>query len=336
MDEPEKLLFFNDQSPGDVLMLTAALRDLHKTYPNRFITGVKTSCMPLWENNPYVTTLPEHDPVKVVHCKYPLIQTSNNRPEHFLHGFVDYLNKGLQLSIELTEFRGDLYLSEEERSATCPVELYAGTSMPFWIIVSGGKWDFTIKWWDHSRFQKVVDALVGKVLFVQVGDKRHFHPPLKNVIDLRGKTSLRDYIVLTYLSQGVLCPVTSAMHLAAAVPMRPGAGTLRPCVVVAGGREPPHWEAYPGHQYIHTVGMLPCCGAGGCWKCRTVPLNDGRPYDAPVALCSNVVHGILPKCMDMITPEDVIRRMEGYFTGGMARYLTREEVKILRAAGIWS
>ena len=137
--------------------------------------------------------------------------------------------------------------------------------------------------------------------------------------------------------------MTGVMHLAAAVPTKAGYARLRPCVVVAGGREPPHWESYPGHQFIHTIGMLPCCETGGCWRAKTVPLkraktvplDKGDKKDSPESLCKSVVDNRLPRCMDMITAADVIHRMEGYFNGGTARYLTPEEVSKVREARIW-
>jgi hypothetical protein len=86
-------------------------------------------------------------------------------------------------------------------------------------------------------------------------------------------------------------------------------------VVVAGGREPPQWEAYPHHQYIHTNGALPCCDNGGCWKSRVTALGDGDEKDEPEHLCTDVA-GHLPRCLDMITAADVIRRIEMYYEGG--------------------
>jgi len=256
--------------------------------------------------------------------------------------------------IQPAEFRGDIHLHREERRWMSQVHEITGEDTPFWIIVAGGKRDFTIKWWDVRRWQAVVDHFRGRIQFVQVGEAGHHHPALSGVIDLRGKADLRQLVRLVYHAQGVLCPVTSLMHLAAAVPMkgarasspqsRKGNGNHpspqnRPCVVVAGGREPPHWEAYPHHQFIHTNGQLLCCDHGGCWKARTVPLGDGDEKDAPSQLCVDVVpsgqaadtqHSTfttqppppLPRCMDMITAEEVILRIEGYFTGGAARYLT--------------
>ena len=172
----------------------------------------------------------------------------------------------------------------------------------------------------------MVDHFRGKVLFVQVGEKGHVHEGLKGVIDLRGKTDLRQMVRLVYHAQGVLCGVTMAMHLAAAVEVKGGKPKNRPCVVVAGGREPPQWEAYPHHQFIHTVGSLLCCDNGGCWKSRTVALGDGDAKDRPENLCVDVVKN-LPRCMDMITAQDVIRRIEMYFNGGAVSYLTPEQVR---------
>lgn len=80
------------------------------------------------------------------------------------------------------------------------------------------------------------------------------------------------------------------------------------------------WEAYPHYQYIHTNGALACCDHGGCWKSRTVPLHDGDEKDQNC--CVDVV-GSLPRCMDMITAEEVIRRIGFYFQGGVCRYLDR-------------
>jgi ADP-heptose:LPS heptosyltransferase len=300
-----RLILRNFQSPGDIVMLTAAVRDLHRAHPGAFATDVRTSCPALWENNPYLTPLDESDPdVEIVECHYPLIDRCNDVPCHFLHGFVSYLNETLGLQIRVTEFKGDIHLSDHDRS---------GTFDPFWLIVSGGKLDYTVKWWDPARYQQVVDHFRGRIQFVQVGERGHHHPPLAGVVDLRGDTDLRQLVRLMYHADGALSPISLLMHLAAAVETAPGKPRHRPCVVVAGGREPPHWTAYPHHQFIHTVGALRCCDNGGCWKSRTLPLGDGDYKDGE--LCVDVVEA-LPRCMDMITAQEVIRRIELYYQGG--------------------
>ncbi len=378
-----KLILKNFQSPGDIVMLTAAVRDLRRNNPGKFLIDVRTSCPALWENNPFITKLDENGPdVQIIDCHYPLVHKSNEVPRHFLEGFMDFLSKRLDVRIVPTEFKGDIYLTEAEKQwpewleaeLGCSVSLSpqrgegwgegwsggvasgtdevsnlftphpqslsplrgegsaATNGVPFWIIVAGGKRDFTIKWWSHERFQEVVDYFRGRIRFVQVGEGGHEHKPLNGVINLIGKTDTRELIRLMYHAQGVLCPVTLAMHLAAAVPLRVQSPRSkvqsRACFVVAGGREPMHWEAYPGHQFIHTIGALPCCATGGCWKSRTVPLGDGDEKDKPASLCVDVVNA-MPHCMEMITPEEVCRRIEMYFAGGMLHYLSGHKQRAL-------
>lgn len=321
-----KLVLKHNLALGDVVVLTAAVRDLHRCYPGQFLTDVRTSGSELWCHNPLLAPLDENDPdVECLDCEYPLIQWCNQVPCHMVYGFADFLNQKLGLEIKPTELRGDIHLSPAERASRPALQGLLGMDAPYWLVVAGGKHDVTIKWWDPERYQEVVDQLRGRVQFVQVGGAGDFHPKLRGAVDLRGKTSVRDLVRLVYHAQGVLCGVTGLMHLAAAVPGREG-GALRPCVVVAGGREPVHWEAYPGHQFIHTIGALPCCASGGCWKSRTVPLGDDEQRDAPQNLCSNL-SGSLPRCMDMISAREVVRRIEVYFKGGALPWLNRKQAR---------
>lgn len=318
-----KLILTNFQSPGDVVMLTAAVRDLHLSHPDRFVTDVRTSCPHLWDNNPWLTPLDDREPdVRVLACEYPLIHSANSRPYHFIHGFIHFLNARLDLAIRPSAFRGDIHLSDEERSWMSQVQEITGEPTPFWIVVSGGKPDYTIKWWGAERYQAVVDHFRGRIQFVQVGEEEHHHPALKGVIDLRGKTDLRQLVRLVHHSLGVVGPVNLLMHLAAAVEPAPGRPPRRACVVIAGGREPPHWEAYPEHQFLHTVGALPCCAEGGCWRSRAVPLGDGDEKDRADNLCLDLVERE-PRCMTMITPADVIRSIDRYYMGGALRHEVR-------------
>ena len=82
-----RLILKSFQSPGDILMLTAAVRDLHAAAPKQFQTDVRTSADAIWENNPYLTPLNESDgSVETLDMHYPLIHQSNQRPYHFIHG----------------------------------------------------------------------------------------------------------------------------------------------------------------------------------------------------------------------------------------------------------
>jgi ADP-heptose:LPS heptosyltransferase len=333
--KPQKLLLVSHLSPGDTVMLTAAVRDLHIAYPFKYQTDVFTTAMEIWDNNPYITKLnwekqivkendktyvdvmPKDPEIKVMHCHYDLIKKIKDKPYHFIHGYAQDLEQRLNIRIPITKFRGDIHLTPEEKSWMSQVEEKPyKLQRNFWIIAAGGKKDFTCKWWSPVQYQRVVDHFMGKLKFVQVGQLHHWHPPLTGVIDLRGKTNMRQLIRLMYHAEGVLCPVTLHMHLAAAVPVKPNKPRDRACVVIAGGREDPQWEAYPTHQYIHNCGALPCCEIGGCWRSRCQLIGDGDKKDfenlcdRPIQVTQDVC---IPECMHMITAEDVINRIETYY-----------------------
>lgn len=318
-----RLILKSFQSPGDIVMLTAAVRDLHLAHPGRFQTDVRTAADALWQHNPNLVPLKEGDSgVEVLDMHYPLIHQSNRRPYHFIHGYAQYLEQQLGVPVPVSDFKGDVRLTAEEKGLPCPGQ-DAGVPEHFWIIVAGGKHDFTAKWWNPECFQQVVDHFQGRITFVQCGEAGHWHPPLTGVINLVGRTPLRDFVRLMYHADGVLCPVTFAMHLAAAVETKPGRPKHRPCVVVAGGREPAHWEAYTHHQFLSVNGALSCCQEGGCWKSRCQLVGDGDLKDRN-DLCSSHVQLTpelrIPRCMDMIKAEDVIRRIEIYYSGGALQY----------------
>lgn len=314
-----RLILKSFQSPGDVVMLTAAVRDLHVACPGQFQTDVRTSADALWENNPHITPLKENESgVESIDMHYPLIHQSNQRPYHFIHGYTQFLEDKLALRIPVTCFHGDIHLSRDEKNAAPPGR-ELGVPERYWIVIAGGKYDFTAKWWNPSSFQKVVDHCRNRIVFVQCGEAGHWHPPLDGVVNLLGKTTTREFVRLMHHAEGVLCPVSFAMHLAAAVEVPGGRAKYRPCVVIAGGREPAHWEQYPGHQFITNVGSLPCCARGACWRSRCQPVGDGDEKDRrnvcerPVQVTENLR---IPQCMTMITPEEVIRRIELYDESG--------------------
>jgi hypothetical protein len=325
----EKFILHNRLAPGDVAVMTAAVKAVQDANPGRFQFDYRGTGSELWWFNPYLTPLdPAAEDVHNLQTNYTNgIGSSNQRPRHFIEGYTQFFKEKFGVKAPVNHFHPDIYINDEEKSWISQVEEITRVNHPYWILVAGGKFDYTIKWWDYRRFQKVVNKLRGKVCFVRVGQTNDYHPPIDGVIDLKGRTDLRQLIRLVYHSQGVLCPVTLMMHLAAGVPCPPDRPPRRPCVVVAGGREPVQWESYPSHQFIHTQGQLPCCMEGGCWKSRTTPIGDNDPKDK--CLCLNLVErpGLEPlaQCMDMITADDVVHRIEGYFHGGTHRYLTPEE-----------
>lgn len=331
----KKVILKNSMSPGDILMLTAAVRDIKKKYGDYIEIDVRTSCSKIWDNNPYLTKLDEKDPEVIsLKAEYPLIHKSNTAPYHFIHGFAQHLEEKLGLNFPLTEFKGDIHLSEKEKSWISQVE-ELGIKDDFWLVFSGGKYDFSAKWINPDVYQEVIDHFKGKITFVQVGEEKHWHTPLKNCINLVGKTDLRQLIRLVYHSVGVLCPVTFGMHAAAAVPVKNGRPKNRAGVVVAGGREPMQWESYGHHRFLSNNGALSCCDNGGCWKSRCAKIKDNDEKNNEDKLClypitispkseypKEMIDGDLKiaKCIDMIKPRHIIEAIESYYIGGALQY----------------
>ena len=313
-----KVLLKNGQSPGDISMITSAVRDLYRSCRNQIQIGVRTTAMQIWRNNPYVDlSIDQKNADKVIQVHYDLIHKSNFIPIHFMNALRKDLEKQLNVKIEQGDFKVDIHLSEQEKNDFKLLTQLGVGNKPFWIIDAGYKHDFTAKMWQFAKYQQVVDALKDQVLFVQIGQKnpKHFHEPLKNVINAIGKTqNTRQFIKLMYHSSGVLTPVSFPMHLSTMCGRPDRILKTRPCVVIAGGRQPSQWQAYTNHAYIHRCGQLPCCDHGGCWKARIKPLNDGSSLDK--SICVFPVESdsgqLVPMCMHSISVEQVVQAIRRY------------------------
>lgn len=295
-------------------MLTAAVRDLKKAFP-LFNINCKTSAQELWENNPYIdNTINENNADQIIQCHYPLIHKSTQGAYHFIHGFRIYLEEKLGIKIPSGEFCVDVHLSEIQKRDSF-ISNFIVANKPNWIIDAGYKNDFTNKMWQLSRFQEVVNQTCDKINWIQVGasDKNHNHKILDNVTSLVGMTNHRQFINLMWRADGVLTPVSYPMHLST-MQWKDHPNEKRPCVVIAGSRQPSIWEQYTCHQYIHNCGALQCSRKGSCWKSRVEKLNDGSNQDG--SICTNSIltpsGQKIPRCLDLITVDQVVRRIMLY------------------------
>ena len=290
-----KIILANPLAPGDILMSTSAIRDLHKAYPGEYQTDIRcpTGCEQIFQNNPYITHIADNDPeAKVIKLTYEEIHRSGASGRPFAYAHTIDLGVAIGRPIPHTTLRPDLHLSAAEVSWPSPVVVKHGYEGRYWIINAGVKNDYTLKFYPY--YQEVVDKLKGKIQFVQVGQKEHTHPALKDVIDMRGETDLRELFRLSYHADGALNAVSLQMVVMMALD--------KPCVVVAGGREGVRWQLYPGHRYLYTNGALPCCAYDGCWKSKQ---KD----------CAALVDGD-PLCMRLITPDSITDAILMYYKGG--------------------
>lgn len=311
----EKVVLVNDLSPGDVLIMSVAIRSLHKGYQNRFITDVRSPSNDIFHNSPYITPIAAKNPkeekevieklkknenlppieiedingdkVKYIISHYPEIHRSGMTGLPFADGHRMFLEKQLNISIPRSGMKPDIFFSEAELNTPRIIK------EPFWIINAGIKNDYTLKYYSH--YQEVIDLLKGKVQFVQVGHSSHNHPPLKGVVDLRGKTNLRELFKLSRDADGAVCCVTMQMVIMAAL--------SKPCVVVAGAREGTRWQLNPDHQFIYRTGVMKCATYDGCWKSKKEDCVFKAENDEPM-------------CLELITPNEIARSVELYYLGG--------------------
>lgn len=327
----KRFILAHHRSPGDLVCLTALLRDLHTAYPGEFETDVNTTVPGIWDNNPYVTRLWNHKPkdpqlfkpgTRMVTCTYGKgIRQQKHETIHFVSYFHRDFERQTGIKVPVSLPYGDLHLSEKEKKES-PVK------GRYWLLLTGGKSDFPIKVWQQDYFQKVADrlgALGIPVVQTGLGNKGgggHWHPKLSgdHVIDLVGWGGFREWLQQVYHADGVLCGITGSMHIAAAL--------QRPCVVIGGGREAWWWEAYVRenrglggvahklqvpHRYLHTIGLLDCCQSHGCWKDK---VTRSGPKDSVCHRPVQTAHLPVGECMTMITPEMVETAILSYYYDG--------------------
>jgi len=305
-------------SPGDIVTFTAAIRDLAVTYPNKYDIKVTTRCPQLLQNNPYITNTtvaPKNN--TVIDINYaPHIPRRANAPKHFVTVYHKMLEQKLGIPIPVLKPHGDLYLDpymQENR----PID------DKYWVVFCGSKIDWPTKIWPASKWQVVIDKLAEHgISTVQSGhttNEQHIQPKLNTSLNLVGWGGLTEMMWLIYHSEGVMGYISAPMHIAACF--------NKPCVVLAGGKEPVAWEAYTNdnlatkfgtqctpldveHRYLHTFGQLPCCSCKNvCWA--RVLEKDAKSRK----ICSNIIteHGYkVAACMNLITPEMVVDAVLSY------------------------
>ena len=321
----KEIVFHNRQRIGDMFMFTCGIRDFKKAYPDIKVNVIST-CGHIWDNNPYIdrtvpaeefkkkfleleAKLPEEERKKTnVYVVGPgqlfvkigpsgLTNASNRLDWHFSNAFRMSMEENLGIHLQQGESRGEVWITQEEYDAP------RITEKPYWVIVTGGEKGWGCKMYPTVKWQEVIDQNPD-ITFYQLGAVGDKHEKLKgpNVVDYIGKTEdrntgIRDLIKLFLNAEGSIGLVSFHMHLSGAL--------KKPCVVVAGGREPVSFTRYAGHQYIATDGCLPCATTA-CWHCD-------------IKACTNQVtvnNEIVPKCVEMIESEEVSRYLNRYYKGG--------------------
>lgn len=291
----KEFVFHNRQRIGDILVFTCAIRDFKTAYPDARVNIISTA-MHIWDYNPYIDKTLKDSTENLIKIGPGKGTNQSNRIDwHFTNAYRISIEDALNIHIPQGESRPDIWLTQEEYDAPRVFDF------PYWIIIVGGEKGWGCKMYPFERWQEFVNQNPD-VNFVQLGSKGDNHPVLqgKNVTNYIGKTEdrntgIRDLFKLFLNAEGSIGLVSFHMHLS-------GAFEGKPCIVVAGAREPVSFTQYAGHRYLSTDNCLPC-GIKACWHCN-------------IDTCTNLTANKVPKCVDLITPEDLTRALNLYYEGG--------------------
>lgn len=279
-------------SPGDLLMLSVAIRDLHLNYPNEFKTEVFSYYPEVFYNNRFITKLSDKDkPLLTIDLDYgSYLRELRDKDYHFSDCFIKMFNDIFDLKIKKFYSNPCIHLTDEEKNRDYIINKYGEIfNLPYWLITPGIKVDIPLKGYPPDKYQEIIILLNKQFKFnlVQVGHSTHISPLLKGVINLVGKTdNLRDLFSLMYHAEGSIGSVSLQMHLAAAF--------NKPCVVLAGLREQIKWEKYDNHIYLFSS-----CEFKHCWKSYS--------YE-----CKNLMDkSIYPECLN-IDPKKIVKAILSY------------------------
>lgn len=167
------------------------------------------------------------------------------------------------------------FVTEEEKEAG----RLAGRQIALQCVGKGSY--YTVmenKLWDKKKFQFVINELKKGILgdsipeIIQLGNEKD--PLLEGVIDLRGKTGLRETAAVLSNCECFIGTSGFLTHLARAVDCR--------SVIIYGGREHSHQSGYICNENLNS--FIECAP---CWRWNDCP--NGRV------------------CMEMITPANVLQ-----------------------------
>ncbi|CAN5658193.1 hypothetical protein BH09VER1_BH09VER1_00170 [soil metagenome] len=247
---PESSIFFG-QGIGDDLLCTAVAREL-KRRDRRSIT-LLSRYGELFENNPDIDRVRWISSQSVGRlrrwghpCHVPNFShydEENDRdiflPEHLITTMCRLC--GMTGPIDIRPY---LFLRPEEKAKGRLFEQQIA-------IQSGGLQLLPLKSWFADRYQTVSNELGQTYTMVQLGQKED--PPLAGVVDLRGKTTLRESAAILANSLVFVGQVGFLMHLARAVDCR--------SAIVYGGREDPLVSGYTANENL--IGRVECAP---CWR----------------------------------------------------------------------
>lgn len=131
-----------------------------------------------------------------------------------------------------------------------------------WIMICRNAGPFSPnKDWPAERWDALVERLTREATVIDLGTAASQPSRFSDrYVDLRGRTTQRQYCALLALANLVITPASSAIHIAAAYGI--------PTLSILSGYELPVNSAYPRHTALHR--KLPC---SPCWLTTPCPID---------------------------------------------------------------
>ena len=288
---PEHLFRF-DGGIGDKLLCTALCRELAKR--GQPLAWMLTEYPDMFNNNPDVAVSARIGArglqrwiraFKLPECKIEYAPHADGRdfppPRHVITEMCRQI--GITGEIERRPY---LHLTAREKQAG----RLASAQITIQSSGLAAKYPKQTKEWFPRRFQEVVNHLRPRYTLVQLGAKQD--PLLDNVIDLRGKTSVRRSAAILHHARLFIGLAGFLQHLARSVDC--------PSVIVYGGEELP---AQTGYSCNENLVNQPLCSP--CWR-----------YVCPYNM----------ECMSSITARDVIDATERLLSRDRSLLVDRETI----------
>lgn len=268
---------------GDHVILTGAVRNVRAVYPDiKF--SISTDYAEIFENNrDFVIDTGVRLPRITYGTLYEEQRALNG---NLVEGFTKSLCKAIGVE-EVKPVTKTPYIvltdEEKERAKKWNGKWLVNATFQTCGVSKGYPWwEFVISTLNSSGLQ-----------LVQIGgnESRDISCNLDGVLDMRGKTSIRDLITMIYGCEGIITPPSCSMNI--------GAAFGKKMVVIVGGRELPQLSGYENVTYIE--GHCDKCGWGNDARCVSL-----RFYGSRACNYFGTIDGLQwCDCMINVEPHDI-------------------------------
>lgn len=265
---------------GDTLMVSAVVREIKKKYGEKIIVTVNCDKNELLKNNPYIDNLSNRYDGIDLNYHYGRSRST----DHFDTNLIDIMCH--KVNIKNPEHTVNIFLEENEIEKA--KEILKNIKKPLVTIqTTSGPFDAGRKLWPPNYWQELIKRLTDKgYSILQLGSKDDIL--INGVINMLGKTSIRESAAIISLADLHIGIVSSLMHISEAVSTA--------AIILFGG-----FERYKAHDYKN---IIPFESFIECSPCGVINTSmDPCPY--------------YNKCMKEISVNTVFERADKLLSSGV-------------------